>query len=88
MHASKLQLSNQAVDACLPGSCLTLALDGYRKCGTFTQWSTTCEFLIREAVNIAWLGLQVPCGRIQHRVTLCTELADTPKVPRGLSMQS
>ena len=36
---------------------------------------------IREAENPTWPGSQIPSGQHQHRVTLGTESADTPKVP-------
>jgi hypothetical protein len=44
--------------------------------------------LIREAENLAWPGSQVPSSQHQHQVTLGAKLADTPKVPRGVSKQS
>ena len=44
--------------------------------------------LIREAENPAWPGSQVPSGWPQDQVTLGTESADTPKVPRALSTGS
>jgi hypothetical protein len=58
---------------------------------TTSDWNTTpvpiqsCRTWdsIREAENPAWPGSQIPSGWCQHRVTLGSELADKPKVPRG-----
>jgi hypothetical protein len=44
--------------------------------------------LIRDAENLNWPGSQVPSSRPKHQVTLGSESADTPKVPRALSMGS
>jgi hypothetical protein len=47
----------------------------------FQSWGTWDS--IREAEKLAWPGTQVPSGQRQHQVTLGSEVADTPNVPRG-----
>ena len=63
--------------------------DSPRDLRTYGEWNTTSVPIqshrtwdsIREAENPAWPGSQLPSSQCQHRVTLGTELADTPKVP-------